>query len=79
MKNLTGCVEDFALTSCEDITDPVLLMTACNVFKVGFSGGVQATMERFAACTASGDFDLKKFAALMKPFLEDMGSHGARR
>jgi hypothetical protein len=76
MKILTGCLNEFFLLHCEDITVPGLQGAACNIFRTGYSAGVQSVVERAVACMESGEFDARKFERLMKPLLDDMAVHG---
>jgi hypothetical protein len=74
MKNLTGSVEEFSLTVCEDLRFDIQ-QAACYGYKTGFSCATQILIGAFTECTATGEFDVLKFAKMIKPFLEDMGQH----
>ena len=74
MRTLTGSVEEFSLIACEDLSLPIR-QSACAGYKTGFSCATQILIGAFTECCKSGEFDVDKFSRIIKPFLDDLGTH----
>jgi hypothetical protein len=74
VRNLTGSLAEFSLTACEDL--PLALQqAACGGYKTGFCCATRILVGAFTECCESGEFDIDKFSRIIKPFLDDMGTH----
>lgn len=74
MRTLTGSVEEFSMMVCSELNFDIQ-QAACYGYKTGFSCATQILIEAFTDCTSTGEFDVLKFARIIKPFLEDLGQH----
>lgn len=74
MNHLTGSLEEFSLMTCEGLSMPIR-QAACYGYKTGFSCATQILIGAFAECSATGEFDIQKFSRMIRPFIEDLGTH----